>query len=119
MRDVCAAAIDAATGAGAERRVACAALVETAVAGEAPRAVHEHSHADPFALEVADVLDAAVLRRHALRPADDRACVRVRRSGTDRGVDRRSADVAHGRTLSAATLTLPQALVAELVDALG
>ena len=47
------------------------------VAGEAPRAVHEHAHADPLGLGVVEPLDSLVAGPDDLGPAYDDACVGV------------------------------------------
>ncbi len=90
------------------RRVAGALRVQPARAGEAPGAVDEHADADPLGLDVGDVLDPAVLRRHLLTAHDDRARVRVLGPRREGGVDRFRRCRARGRTLTGATLSPPR-----------
>ena len=98
------------------------------IRGEAPGPADQDPHADPLAVEIADLLDLAVLRGDHLRAAQDHARVRIVGAGAERRIDSRFAQSPHAReTLAtrvaapwaAATMALPQALVAELVDALG
>jgi hypothetical protein len=53
--------------------------VEAPVAGEAPRAAHQHAHADSLGLRVVEPLDALVAGSDHLRAPDDHARVRVGR----------------------------------------
>ena len=68
-------------------------------------------------------VDASVLRRDELVALQDDARVGVLGAGRGRGVDGGCTEVAHGADFSVANVRLhwrlPQALVAELVDALG
>ena len=69
---------------------------------------------------VEDVVDPAVLRRDELVALEDDARVGILGAGSGRGVDRSCTEFAHRPDSNlGATLTFPQALVAELVDALG
>src|SRR2546430_15727120 len=105
-----------------KRRLAGALRGQAAVAGEAPGAVDEHADADALALRVGELLDATILRRDELAAPHDCARVGVLGTRPDSRIDRSCAEVAHSfRTLiRVATLRIPQdALVAELVDALG
>src|SRR5262249_11687674 len=90
-------------GTGPPCRVRCALPGEAPVPGEAPGAVDKDAHADSLALDVADSLDVAVLRRHRLRAPEDSAGVRIRRAGRRGGFDRMTAEISHGGT--DATLT--------------
>ena len=66
------------------------------------------------------MLDPSVLRADELVPLEDDARVRVLGAGRSRRVEGGCTQVAHARHFSdGATLAVPQALVAELVDALG
>ena len=76
-------------------RLARDLLREPPVAGEPPGASDEDAHAEPLRLEVADRLDAAVLRRHRLRPPADDPRVRIGGADRERGVHGRGAEVAH------------------------
>ena len=105
--------------AGAERSVARSLGREPAVGGEPPGAADEHPHADPFALAVAERLDAAVLRPDRLRAPDDRSRIGVARAGPEGGVDGGCTRVAHLCGTLPRRYNAVRALVAELVDAQG
>src|SRR5207245_9077458 len=81
-------------------RVAGAGFVEATVAGKAPRAVDEHPDADALALDVADGLDAPVLRGDRLGAPEDAASIRVRSACAQCCVYGCSAQVAHALTVN-------------------
>ena len=79
----------------AERRLAGARVGRTPVARESPRPVDEDTDADALAVEVADLLDLAVLGRDELGAAHDHARVGVLGAGADRRIDRCLAEEPH------------------------
>ena len=76
-------------------RVSRSSLVESPVASEAPGAADEDADADPLALDVVDLVDAAVFRRDQLRAPNDPARIGVRRASGERGGDGFFADRSH------------------------
>ncbi len=94
---------------GAARRRACdahrqscrileAGRVGALGAAEAPRPVDEHADAASLVLELADVVDAAVLDRHRLDASLHHAAVGIHRPGSVGGVQQPIGDVMHGRS---------------------
>src|SRR5919109_843095 len=81
------------------RRLGGAGLRQAPVAGEPPRAADEDPDAEAFRLDVANRLDAAVLRRDVLAPAGDGPRIRVGGAGRERGFHGRGAEVAHAAYL--------------------
>ena len=94
-----------------------------------PGAVEKHSHADALALRIGEAFDASALGRHELVSLHHDACVRILGSSPGRGIDRGCTEITHARDSNQAARTTRwaprlqcaglQALVAELVDALG
>jgi hypothetical protein len=82
---------------GAQSRLARAVVGRPPVAGESPGAVDKDAHPDALAVEVADLLDLAVLGRDQLGAPYDDSRVGVLSPGPDRRVDRRLAKVPHRR----------------------
>src|SRR4029077_9019372 len=68
-------------------RISGAGFVEPPVTGKAPGPVDEDPHADPFALDVVDLVDAPILGRDELRAPNHRAGIGVGRTAGERRGD--------------------------------